>query len=72
MRKVLDLIWDKWEQKYFSENQKKDSTRLSTNGPTGKSAGRAVQPAARKFPVFFSLCGAANDDDVRYVYAIAL
>src|SRR6266478_5465279 len=22
MRKVLDLIWGKWEQKYFSENQK--------------------------------------------------
>jgi hypothetical protein len=25
------------EQKYLSENQKKDSTRLSTNSPTGKS-----------------------------------
>src|SRR3984893_2548686 len=22
MRKVLDLIWGEWEQKYFSENQK--------------------------------------------------
>src|SRR5258705_3757072 len=22
MRKILDLIWGKWEQKYFSENQK--------------------------------------------------
>jgi hypothetical protein len=22
MPKVLDLIWGKWEQKYFSENQK--------------------------------------------------
>jgi hypothetical protein len=22
MRKVLDLIWGAWEQKYFSENQK--------------------------------------------------
>jgi hypothetical protein len=37
MPKVLDLIWGEWEQKYFSENQKKDSTRLSTNRPTGKS-----------------------------------
>jgi hypothetical protein len=40
MRKVLDLIWGEWEQKYFSENQKKDSTRLSTNCPTGKSRTR--------------------------------
>jgi hypothetical protein len=30
MATVLDLIWGAWEQKYFSENQKKDST-------TGKS-----------------------------------
>jgi hypothetical protein len=37
MRKVLDLIWGEWEQKYLSENQKKDSTALSTNSPTGKS-----------------------------------
>jgi hypothetical protein len=22
MRKVLDVIWGEWEQKYFSENQK--------------------------------------------------
>jgi hypothetical protein len=48
MRKVLDLIWGVWEQKYFSENQKKDSTRLSTTRPTGKSPDRAVQPATRK------------------------
>ena len=34
----IDLIWGKWEQKYFSENQKKDSTALSTNRPTGKSS----------------------------------
>jgi hypothetical protein len=34
MARVLELIWGKWEQKYFSENQKKDST---TNSPTGKS-----------------------------------
>jgi hypothetical protein len=26
MAKVLDVIWGRWEQKYFSENQKKDST----------------------------------------------
>jgi hypothetical protein len=26
MAKVLEVIWGKWEQKYFSENQKKDST----------------------------------------------
>jgi hypothetical protein len=37
MATVLDLIWGKWEQKYFSENQKKDSTALSTSCPTGKS-----------------------------------
>jgi hypothetical protein len=37
MRKVLDVIWGKWEQKYFSEKPKKDSTALSTNRPTGKS-----------------------------------
>src|SRR5258705_10083249 len=37
MARVLDLIWGEWEQKYFSENQKKDSTPLSTNRPTGKS-----------------------------------
>jgi hypothetical protein len=37
MARVVDLIWGEWEQKYFSENQKKDSTRLSTNRPTGKS-----------------------------------
>jgi FMN-dependent NADH-azoreductase len=36
MRKVLDLIWGEWEQKYFSENQKKDSTPLSRNRPTGQ------------------------------------
>src|SRR6195256_1633575 len=33
MRKVLDVIWGRWEQKYFSENPKKDSTALSTNRP---------------------------------------
>ena len=37
MRKVLDLIGGKWEQKYFSENQKKDSTAKSERRPTGKS-----------------------------------
>jgi hypothetical protein len=37
MARVLELIWGKWEQKYFSENQKKDSTRLSTDRPSGKS-----------------------------------
>jgi hypothetical protein len=42
MRKVLDVIWGAWEQKYFSEEPKKDSTALSTNRPTGKSAGCAV------------------------------
>jgi hypothetical protein len=44
MRKILDVIWGDWEQEYFSENQKKDSTRLSTNRPTGKSL--AMKPAA--------------------------
>src|SRR3979490_1873870 len=37
MRKVLDLIWGKWEQVFFRKSEKKDSTRLSTNRPTGKS-----------------------------------
>ena len=37
MAGVVNVIWGKWEQKYFSENQKKDSTALSTNRPTGKS-----------------------------------
>jgi hypothetical protein len=37
MRKVLELIWGKWEPKYFSENQKKDSTGKSERRPTGKS-----------------------------------
>jgi hypothetical protein len=32
MATVLDLIWGKWEQKYFSENQKKDSTALPPDG----------------------------------------
>jgi hypothetical protein len=27
MRKVLDVIWGGWEQKYLSENQKYDSTQ---------------------------------------------
>src|SRR5712664_1871306 len=34
MARVLDVIWGKWEQKYFSENQKNNLTR---NSPTGKS-----------------------------------
>src|SRR6266576_4697294 len=37
MRKVLDLIWGKWQQIFFGKSEKKDSTRLSTNHPTGKS-----------------------------------
>jgi hypothetical protein len=37
MATVLDLIWGKWEQKYFSENQKKDSTGKSERRPSGKS-----------------------------------
>jgi hypothetical protein len=28
--RVLELIWGNWEQKYFSENQKKDSTARET------------------------------------------
>ena len=36
MRKVLEVIWGAWEQKYLSENQK-DSTAMSTSRPTGKS-----------------------------------
>src|SRR6266436_4908323 len=48
MRRVLELIWGKWEQKYFSENQKKDSTALSTNRPTGKS----LEPVVLSTPSF--------------------
>jgi len=36
MRKVLEVIWGKWEQKY-SENPKKRLDTLSTTRPTGKS-----------------------------------
>jgi hypothetical protein len=36
MPKVLEVIWGDWEQKYLSENQKKDSTALET-ASTGKS-----------------------------------
>jgi hypothetical protein len=32
MATVLDLIWGKWEPKYLSENQKKDSTALPPDG----------------------------------------
>jgi hypothetical protein len=32
MATVLDLIWGGWEPKYFSENQKKDSTALPPDG----------------------------------------
>src|SRR5258707_13098518 len=34
IRKVLEMIWGEWKAKYFC---KWDSTRLSTNRPTGKS-----------------------------------
>ncbi len=34
MRKVVDVIWGRWKQKYFCKG---DSTPLSTNRPTGKS-----------------------------------
>jgi hypothetical protein len=37
MQKVLDVIWGAWPQKYFSENQKKDSTQKCL---TGKSPAR--------------------------------
>jgi hypothetical protein len=56
MRKVLDLIWGEWEQNYFSENQKKDSTRLSTNGPTGKS----LEPVLLSTPSVFASTEAAK------------
>jgi hypothetical protein len=41
MRKVLEVIWGEWEQKYFC---KEDSTPLSRNCPTGKSLDCAVRP----------------------------
>src|SRR6266702_4732846 len=37
MARVLDLIWVRWEQVFFGKSEIKDSTRLSTNRPTGKS-----------------------------------
>jgi hypothetical protein len=55
MAKVLDVIWGEWEQKYLSENQKKDSTALSTNRPTGKS--QSFSPGQR--------CAASKSWDVR-------
>jgi hypothetical protein len=46
MARVLELIWGKWEQKYFSENPKKrlDSRR---NTLTGKSLGCGPDGANR-------------------------
>src|SRR6266702_1101966 len=37
MARVLELIWVRWEQVFFGKSERKDSTRLSTNRPTGKS-----------------------------------
>ena len=34
--RVLEVIWGKWEWKYFSENQKYDLTALSTKPPDGQ------------------------------------
>jgi hypothetical protein len=56
MARVLDLIWGEWEQKYFSENQKKDSTPLSTNRPTGKS----LEPVLLSTPSVFASTEAAK------------
>jgi len=39
MATVLDVIWVRWQQIFFGKSEKKDSTRLSTNRPTGKSLG---------------------------------
>src|SRR5713101_3537298 len=44
MRKVLDLIWVRWQQIFFGKSEKKDSTALSTNRPTGKSPRRGESP----------------------------
>jgi len=38
------VIWGKWQQIFFGKSEKKDSTALSTNRPSGKSPDRAVQP----------------------------
>jgi hypothetical protein len=37
MREFVEMIRPTGKAKYFSENPKKDSTRLSTNRPSGKS-----------------------------------
>jgi hypothetical protein len=49
MQKILDVIWGGWEPKYFSENQKYDSTG---NRPTGKSPHGTgwVEPFAPPIP----------------------
>jgi hypothetical protein len=51
MARILEVIWGEWEQKYFSENPKKDSTRLSTNRPTGKS----LEPVLLSTPSVFRI-----------------
>ena len=40
------------EQIFFGKSERKDSTRLSANRPTGKSMDRAVRPATQKFQVY--------------------
>jgi len=73
MRKVLDLIWGKCEQKYLSENQKKDSTAPSTNRPTGKSQhGRMerseIRDRRRVIPGFRGACHRARIRATRWLH----
>jgi fumarate hydratase class II len=44
MAKILEVIWGAWEQKYFSEKQKKDST-------AGKSIERSLMLVTALSPV---------------------
>jgi hypothetical protein len=82
-RKVLDVIWGEWEQKYFSEKQKYDSTALSTKRPTGKSLdcgeskfcscpgrGAAFFTLRRRAGTYFDTCKVAPGSASRRKYGV--
>ena len=51
--RVIDVIWGKWEPKYFSEKPKNNLTRHSTSRPTGKSP----EPVLLSTPSVFRMNG---------------
>jgi hypothetical protein len=53
MAKVLDVIWGAWEPKYFSENQKYDSTALET-----ASSGQNIAMSGGLVAIIFTACTA--------------